>query len=183
MCSAQCILFGWTQNIWRILGGWWIQNIYPSLFITLGVGEALDSWRQLNCSHVLSGQPENQCTLKDNGVTLLLFPLQTFKSTSDQKYWSPYLNRASQVWYCLSFPRLKQLQDISSYLMYNQVHVTVGWCQPQPIIQNWPLVATAPPQGILAYFPLIKPQLLCLSKHHPPPFLFIKRINHGDFID
>lgn len=36
MCSAQHILFGWTQNFWKILGVWWIQNIYPSLFITLG---------------------------------------------------------------------------------------------------------------------------------------------------
>lgn len=162
MCSARCILFGWTPNIWEILGGWWIQNIYPSLFITLG-GKALDSQRQPNCSHLLSGQGATSANFKIT-VFPLLFPLQALNSPSDQRHWSLYLNRASLVWYCPSFSHLKQSWVVSHYLMPSHVCVTVGWCQPPPIIQIWPLVATAPMQGILARFPFIKPQLLCLHK-------------------
>ena len=162
MCSARCILFGWTQNIWKILGGWWIQDIYPSLFITLG-GKALDSRRQPNCSHLLSGQRASSASFKITAF-LLLFPLQALNSPSDQRHWSPYLNRASLVGYCPSFSHLKQLWVVSRCLMSSRVCVTVGWCQPPPIIQIWPLVATAPPQGILACFPFIKPQLSCLHK-------------------
>lgn len=113
-------------------------------------------------------------------VFLLLFPVRIFNATSDQSHWSPYLNGAGQVWNCLSSSHLKHLRVISSYLIPNQVCVTVGWYQPLPISQIWPLVAIAPPQGILAYFSLIKPQLLCL--HQLLPF-FIKGINHGDFME
>lgn len=166
MCSARCIQFGWTQNAWKILGGWWIQNIYPPLFITWR-GEALDSWWQPNCSHLPSGQPATSKSFKIT-VFLLLFPLQTLHSTSDQRRWSPYLHRAGLVWHCLGFSHLKQLRVVSCYLMSGHVCVTVGWCQPQPTIQIWPLVTTAPPQGILAHFPFVKPQLLCMHT----PWLF-----------
>lgn len=172
MCSARCILFGWTQNFWRILRGWWIQNIYPSLFITLG-RKALDSWWQLNCSHLLSGQAGPE--LQDNCVPSSV-PTPDTQLTSDQRHWSPCLNRACLVWCDLSFSHLKQLRVISNYLMSSHVCVTAGWCQPPPMIPR----GSSPTTRNSGLFSLHKTTAVV---HSQAPDFFIKGINHGDSME
>lgn len=150
------------KNTWRLMN----PKYLPTPIYNMA-GES--PWFLVTAKLLTSAQwsTSNQRELQDNCVPSSV-PTPDTSLNLRSKTLKPLL---TQSWSGVALLGLLSSKTTASCFMLFDVRSCLCHCgmmPASPVIQIWPLVATAPPQGILAHFPFVKPQLLCLHT----PWLF-----------